>query len=106
MTAAGDSDPLCPLCLRPIPKGARASRHHLVPRLKGGTNKGTVLLHQICHSAIHARFSEAELARQLNEIALLRTHPLMADFLAWVAGRPPDFHASTRIKGGGRRRRP
>ncbi|SFZ85333.1 HNH endonuclease [Devosia enhydra] len=105
MAETGAGDPLCPLCLRPIPKGARASRHHLVPRLRGGTHKGTVLLHQICHSAIHARFTETELARELADIEALRAHPSMAEFLAWVAGRPPDFHARTRIRGGGWRAR-
>jgi hypothetical protein len=40
-------DPVCPLCLRPIPPGAPQSRHHLTPRLKGGTHGPTVLLHQI-----------------------------------------------------------
>lgn len=94
-TADGPPPP-CPLCLRPIPPGARASRHHLLPRLKGGTHHGTVLLHHICHQAIHARFTEAELARGLTEPAALRTEPRLAAFLAWVAGKPPDFHAPTR----------
>lgn len=106
MTETGAADPLCPICLRPIPRGARASRHHLVPRLRGGTHKGTVLLHQICHSAIHARFTETELARERSDPDALRDHPAMAEFVAWVANRPPDFHARTRIKGGGRRKRP
>ena len=88
--------PVCPLCLRPIPPGAKASRHHLTPRLKGGTHKGTVLLHQICHSAIHARFSEAEIARRLADIDALRSDPEIARFLAWVADKPPGFHAPTR----------
>lgn len=87
----------CPLCLRPIPPGARASRHHLVPRLKGGTHRGTVRLHHICHQAIHARFTETELARGLAEPEALREEPRLAEFLAWVAGKPPDFHAPTRI---------
>ena len=86
----------CPICLRPIPEGARASRHHLVPKLKGGARKGTVLVHHICHQAIHARFSEAELARRLATPEAIRTHPAMADFLLWIAGKPPDFHAPTR----------
>ena len=30
--------PVCPLCERPIPPGARQSRHHLTPKLKGGTH--------------------------------------------------------------------
>jgi hypothetical protein len=89
--------PVCPLCERPIPAEAKSSRHHLVPRLKGGTHKGTVRLHQICHSAIHARFSEAELATRLADMARLRADPEIAAFVAWVRTKPPAFHAPTRM---------
>ncbi|SMX40228.1 HNH endonuclease [Maliponia aquimaris] len=95
-------DPICPLCLRPIPAEARQSLHHLVPRLKGGKGGPTVLLHQICHSEIHARFTEGQLARELNTIAALRAHPEMAAFLDWIAKRPPTFHSRS---AGGRRKR-
>ena len=88
---------ICPLCQRPIPPEAKSSRHHLIPRLKGGTHKGTVRLHQICHSAIHARFSEAELARGLADVESLRTDPELAAFIAWVKDKPPGFHAPTRM---------
>ncbi len=98
--AAGASPPepgsTCVLCRRPIPPGAKSSRHHLVPRLKGGARGPIVRLHQICHSAVHARFTEAELARRLSEPDALRAEPRMAEFLDWVAGKPPDFHAPTR----------
>ena len=96
-----DHGPVCALCDRPIPPGARSSRHHLTPKLKGGAKLGTVLLHQICHSAIHARFSEAELARTLNDVERLKHAPGLADFLAWVRTKPDDFHvptASTRAR--------
>jgi hypothetical protein len=93
-------DPVCPLCLRPIPSGAPQSRHHLTPRLKGGTHGPTVLLHQICHNEIHATLSEAELARSYTTPEALRAHPRLSAFCAWVARRPPDFHAKT---AGGRR---
>jgi 5-methylcytosine-specific restriction enzyme A len=89
--------PVCPLCERPIPAHARSSLHHLTPRLKGGTHQGTVRLHQICHSAIHARYSEAEIARRLADVEALRADPEIADFLAWVRGKPADFHAPTRM---------
>jgi 5-methylcytosine-specific restriction enzyme A len=88
--------PSCALCDRPIPPGARASRHHLTPRLKGGARLGTVLLHAICHNAIHARFNEAELTRRLCDIPSLRAEPEIARFLDWLRDKPPDFHAATR----------
>ena len=86
--------PVCPLCERPIPAHARQSLHHLTPKLKGGAHGATVRLHQICHSAIHARYSEAEIAR-LAEVEALRTDPEIARFLDWVRGKPDDFHAPT-----------
>jgi 5-methylcytosine-specific restriction enzyme A len=95
--AAKRAPVICPLCERPIPSDARSSLHHLVPRLKGGTHLGTVRLHQICHSAIHARFSEAELARRLADVETLRADPELADFIAWVRTKPPQFHAPTRM---------
>ncbi|MCD7058365.1 restriction endonuclease [Pelagibacterium xiamenense] len=90
-------DQVCPLCGRPIPSEAKSSRHHLTPRLKGGARMGTVRLHQICHSAIHARFSEAEIARRLSDIGALRADPEIAKFIAWVKTKPPGFHAPTRM---------
>jgi hypothetical protein len=90
-----DADPICPLCERPIPAGARASLHHLVPRLKGGRNGPTVRLHHICHNAIHAAIGEAELARRYASVEALRAHPEIARFIDWVRTRPPGFHART-----------
>ena len=102
MRHVGDGDPICPLCGRPIPAAARQSLHHLVPRLRGGRGGPTVLLHQICHNEIHAALSETELARRYNTIEALLRHPQIARFVAWVTGRPPDFHR--RSTGRGRRR--
>jgi hypothetical protein len=96
------SDPLCPLCGRPIPSHARQSLHHLVPKLRGGKGGPTVRLHQICHNEIHATLTETELARDYASIDALRNHPRLAKFIAWVARRPPDFHARSP---GPRRRR-
>lgn len=88
---APEPDPVCALCLRPIPEGVPASRHHLVPKLKGGTHGPTVLLHHLCHKEIHATLTEAELARDYATPDALRAHPRLARFAAWVAGRPPGF---------------
>ena len=96
---------ICPLCDRTIPPDAKSSRHHLTPRLKGGTHLGTVRLHQICHSAIHARFSETELATKLADVNALRADPEIAAFVAWVKTKPPAFHAPTRMTRGRREAR-
>jgi len=88
-------DPICPLCLRPIPETAKSSLHHLVPKLKGGRHGPTVRLHQICHYEIHATLTEAELARDYDTPEKLRSHPRLAKFAAWVAKRPPTFHSKT-----------
>ena len=90
-----DDDPICPLCLRPIPPGAKQSLHHLVPKLKGGKGGPVVLLHQICHNEIHVTLTEAELARDFDTPEALRAHPRLAKFVAWVAKRPADFHSKT-----------
>ncbi|MCH2067321.1 HNH endonuclease [Shimia sp.] len=102
--AASDAtrDPICPLCGRPIPPEARQSKHHLIPRLRGGKGGPTALLHQICHNEIHATLTETELAQVYNSIEILQTHPRLAKFITWVSKRPPGFHSKTP---GGRRKR-
>ncbi|MGR3494858.1 HNH endonuclease [Citreimonas sp.] len=101
--AADRGDPVCPLCLRPIPPQARQSLHHLTPKLKGGKGGPVVRVHQICHNEIHATLTEAELARDFDTPEKLRAHPRLAKFAAWVRKRPPDFHS--RSTGGRRKRR-
>ena len=86
-----DADPICGLCMRPIPKDVPQSLHHLIPKLKGGKGGPTVLLHHICHKEIHASLSEAELARDYNTIEALRSHPRLAKFAKWVSKRPASF---------------
>lgn len=96
VAAAPPEEVRCVLCGRVVPPGAKSSLHHLVPKLKGGTHKGTVRLHQVCHSAIHAHYTEAELARRLSDPEALRAAPELARFIAWVQTKPDDFHAPTR----------
>lgn len=96
------SDPICPLCDRPIPAEAKQSLHHLIPKLKGGKGGPTVLLHHICHREIHATLTEAELARDYADMEALRRHPRLEKFIAWVRKRPPGF--LSKVPGGRRKR--
>ena len=82
----------CWLCHRPL--GRRVQRHHTVPKAKRG--RDTVPVHPICHRAIHASFTNAELARTGDDRAALLENERLARFVAWVEDKPPDFHAPTR----------
>lgn len=90
---------ICWLCERPL--GQRVQWHHSVPRAKKGRDR--VPVHPICHRAIHAHFTNAELARLDGARAPVAGHPQVAKFLRWIADKPPDFHAPTKR---GARRRP
>ena len=81
----------CVLCMRPL--GTRVEWHHVVPKSEGG--RETQPIHPICHRTIHAAATNAELAG-LGTIEAVRALPEVARFVAWVADKPPDFHAPTR----------
>lgn len=80
------------LCARPL--GRRVQWHHPVPKAKRGRER--VPVHPICHRAIHANFSNTVLAKSGNSREALLANAAVAKFVAWVAGKPPDFHAPTK----------
>ena len=84
---------ICPICDRPIPDSQKDA-HHLIPKSKGG--KTTEYLHRICHKQIHALFTETELAQQYHHAQILREHPEMKKFIAWVEDKPNSFYEKTR----------
>ena len=81
----------CWLCSRAL--GARVEWHHPVPKSRGGRVKQPI--HPICHRTLHAHFTNAELQRMGGDLCALRTDPDIARFLAWIEGKPADFHAPT-----------
>ena len=86
--------PNCPLCGRPLLVGPSVDEHHLVPKSKGGKTK--TLIHRICHRKIHATLSERELAGAYSNWTALQSHPEIADFVKWVAKKPPTFYDNSR----------
>ncbi len=91
MVSSDPSTDTCWLCGRPL--GRRVEWHHPVPKSRGG--RETVPIHPICHRTLHAVFSNADLARFETEGTPLSAHPKIEKFLAWIANKPPDFHAPT-----------
>jgi len=86
----------CALCCRPL--GDKIEWHHVVPKSQGG--RETVALHPICHRAIHANISNKALARLYPTLEALRARDEVAEFLRWIANKPPDFHAPTHRRRG------
>ena len=69
--------------------GPSVDEHHWVPKSEGGRETG--YLHRICHRALHARFSERELARDYFTPERVRADPYMAKFIRWVRKRPAEY---------------
>jgi hypothetical protein len=80
------------LCGRPL-GAVNIDRHHLVPRTFKG--KEQFPIHKICHRKIHATFSERELLRSYHTWDALKRHEDIRAFIAWVAGKPPEFYTRT-----------
>lgn len=76
----------CPICGRPMPKGAAVDRHHWVPRKHKGTNWNW--LHRICHKKLHSLFDEHTLATHLNSPDALLRQEEIRKFVKWVRKQP------------------
>ncbi len=71
----------CELCRRRV---ECYTVHHLTPRARGGRFGPTARLCPTCHRQLHALFSEATLARELNSLARLLANSRVRSYLRWV----------------------
>lgn len=100
-------NPRCELCgsdLLPL------TRHHLVPRSKARSRKeaedpaNAAMLCRPCHDAVHALFTDAELAKSYHSIADLVSDPRIADFVDWKR-KHPGFAGHSRMANARKKRR-
>lgn len=73
----------CALCGRKV---ERVSKHHIIPKSKGGTE--TVPLCSPCHSTLHHFFRNRTLAREKNSLDALLSDPDIQRYLEWVRKQP------------------
>ena len=85
---ADDTTCPCALCGRPFPPG-RLTKHHCLPRQKGGTTEHVELICSQCHGMVHATYTNGTLADLYPTIEQLRRAPELAPFLRWVRKQPP-----------------
>jgi hypothetical protein len=90
----------CSLCGRPFTR-RQLTRHHCLPRQKGGTHEDVELLCSQCHGMVHATYTNRTLAQRYPTIDQLRRAPELNGFLRWVRKQPP----SRRTRNAPRRRR-
>lgn len=88
---------ICAICDRIIIPGME-SKHHLIPKSKGGAYQDYVFVHEICHKQIHALFDEKQLATCYNTVAKLKEHKDVTRFILWVSTKPLSFNKSIRVR--------
>ena len=88
---------VCELCDRIIPWNLE-SKHHLVPRELGGKGGPSIVLHNVCHSQIHALISNKELKLIYNSIDRLKEHEQIKKFIKWIKRKPISFSVKTKLK--------
>jgi hypothetical protein len=84
----------CWLCGRPT--GQTIVWHHPVPKSRGG--REVVPMHPICQQTLIANFTNSELQRHGMDVEALLANPAVRKFVDWVAGKDPDFTATTAKK--------
>ena len=80
----------CPICTRMTPR-KYWHNHHLIPRSKKGTNKGTIKCCVSCGSMVHKLFTNKELAKKYNTVEALLSHPDVQNWVEWAKKKPDDF---------------
>jgi 5-methylcytosine-specific restriction endonuclease McrA len=83
-----DDELACALCERPFGRG-QLTRHHCLPREKGGDGDDVELICSQCHGMVHATYTNETLARLYPTIGQLRAAPELEAFLKWVRKQPP-----------------
>ncbi len=78
----------CSLCGRAFSRSA-LTKHHCLPRQKGGTTQDVELLCPQCHGMVHATYTNVTLAALYPTIDQLRRAPELARYLRWVRKQPP-----------------
>ena len=73
----------CRLCGRSLPM-KQLTKHHCLPREKGGTQDHVELVCPQCHGVVHATYTNETLAAVYPTIEQLRKAPELVGYFRWV----------------------
>ena len=79
----------CDLCEREV---SELTKHHLVPKERGGKLLDTANLCKVCHKQIHALYTNRELAARLFTISRLKDDERIKKYLKFIKNHPGDAH--------------
>lgn len=77
----------CGLCLRGFERN-RLTRHHCLPKSRGGTAADIELLCGQCHSMVHATYTNRTLEALYPTLRKLADAPELEGYLRWVRKQP------------------
>ena len=86
----------CLICNRELGNSDLISKHHLIPKSRGGKHSTTILIHNICHQKIHSVFTERELKNEFHTVEKLLQQEAMQKFVKWVRKKHVDFYQVNR----------
>jgi 5-methylcytosine-specific restriction endonuclease McrA len=83
----------CQLCERgPI----ELTRHHLVPRSRGGAKGDAAMICPDCHGMLHQLYGEKEIAVRLSTLSALRADERLMKSVRWIAKQPVSRRVTVR----------
>jgi 5-methylcytosine-specific restriction protein A len=83
-----ESELTCALCERPFGR-RQLTKHHCLPREKGGDQDDVELICSQCHGMVHATYTNETLSKLYPTMEQLRAAPELVSFLCWVRKQPP-----------------
>ena len=85
---------ICDLCNRKVEK---LTRHHLIPKQRGGKNKGVVMFCLACKDQVHRLFTNKELDREYNTLEKLLETRRIRTYIKWVRKQKTEY-ITTKLK--------
>ncbi len=85
----------CGLCGRSFQR-SQLTRHHCLPRSRGGAADHIELLCSQCHGMVHATYTNETLAQLYPTLKELRKAPELEKYIGWVRKQPPSRRTRNR----------